>query len=376
MKIKIVSILLAISLAASLVGCGSVVEKKDAQAVSEETPEDTEEAEEEEAEEVKEDKEEPEEAEKEEETKEASDEEEAEEEEEVPQAEESIDVSETEYAKESEISGWVLDAQPAHEVDNHTNVAISNVQKQPIGKLPDDAMGAVYLSPTTGSGRDMLFGTRELTLYFQRTGVKPGEGTLSVFRSSDDAAICSVNIAKSARSYTKDDGVFSRLGWENGTRVVVSLPFPLDHNETFYVTADKGCFVADDIESKAIKKGIWEFDVAEYGVIPELPSGSDVYVGGSMEVMVYVHGRADKAMITTLDENRVRLSSTDTEKDRKIDAKFYQLGEDSFVVTFFDRDDNVLGQTTLTYSASMPPEDLKEDKPAKQSNSSSNTVEL
>lgn len=308
--------------------------------------------------------------------------------EEVPHVEENIDIAETELSKDSMISGWDVTKQPENVVDNRTNVSLSNMKKIGLKALPDDAMGMVYLAPnTTGTGRDMLFGTRELVMYFQRQGVNAGEGTISVFNSRDDSPICSVNAKKSVKSYDDSDGTFELLGWEKGTRVVISLPFPLDHNETFYITADEGCFVADTdngtVKSKAIKKNAWELDVAEYGVIPQLPSGSDVYVGGSMDIAFYIQGRCKKAEITSFDENRVRFSKTEIREDKVIEAKFYQLGQDECMVTFYDNDDNILGQTKLIYIAEMDPNtDLKADsndnkeKDNEKSDDSNNTLNL
>lgn len=345
MKKRLVVAMLAVMLGISTVACSrdSFSKSSDADKADEEVLDDEEDADDKEAED--------------EETEDPKDEDKSEE---VPHAEENIDIGETELANDSMIAGWDVAKQPENEVDNRTNISLSNMKKIGLKALPDDSMGMVYLAPNkSGTGRDMLFGTRELVMYFQREDVKPGSGTISVFREEDDLPICSVNVKQSVKSYGADDETFGLLGWETGTRVVITLPFPLDHSERFYVTADAGAFKADTdngkVESKAIKKGAWTFDVAEYGVIPQLPSGSNVYVGGSMDIAFYIQGRCKKAVISSFDENRVRFSKTEIREAKKIEAKFYQIGQDDCIVTFYDNDDNILGQTRLIYMADMDP---------------------
>jgi len=380
MKKRIVMTLLAAVMGISLVACGDVsapAKNETETAVEEEHGEDGCE-DEEEAEEADGDSKDKEEAKEKDEDKASS------EEAEVPHVEENIDIADTGLANDSMIAGWDVTKQPENDVDNRTNVSLSNMKKIGLKALPDDSMGMVYLSPNkSGTGRDMIFGTRELVMYFQRKDVKPGDGTISVFNCDGDTPICSVNAKQSVKAYDTSDGTFELLGWETGTRVVITLPFPLDHDERFYITADAGCFKAegDDgvIESKAIVKDAWTIDVAEYGFIPQLPSGSNVYVGGSMDIAFYIHNRCKKAEITSFDENRIRFSKTEIREDKTIEVKFYQIGEAECMITFYDTDDNILGQSKLIFKADMDPNgelDADEDKAEEKNDDSNNTLNL
>lgn len=230
-------------------------------------------------------------------------------------------------------------------------------------QLPEDSIGAVSFMPNE-KGYSMVYGDDTLHIYFMRQNVLPGTGRMNVLRYADDAVVETIDLQNEASCTPgEQDSMFYLLGWEGGTHFVIHLKETPSSGELYYVNLEEGAFTSQDgsIRSKAVSDNTtWCYGIADYGVIPKLPSGSEVYVGDTLTANILIRQPAAYAKIENYDENRVRFNEKEFEKDGKLDIRIYQIGEDPFTVTFYDNEDNPIGSIRLCYTASMPPEPEQE----------------
>lgn len=231
------------------------------------------------------------------------------------------------------------------------------------GDLPADSIGAVSFMPNE-KGYSMVYGDATLHVYFMRKNVLAGTGQMTVHRYADDAVVETIDLQNEASCMLgEQDSMFYLLGWEGGTHFVIRLKDTPSSGELYYVNLEEGAFISQDgsIRSKAITDNTtWCYGIADYGVIPKLPSGSEVYVGDTLSANILIRQPAAYAKIENYDENRVRFNEKEFEKDGKLEIRIYQIGEDPFTVTFYDANDDPLGSIRLYYTASMPPEPEQE----------------
>lgn len=230
-------------------------------------------------------------------------------------------------------------------------------------ELTADSIGPVSFTPNE-KGYSMVYGANTLHAYFKRQNVVPGNGKMMIRKTSDDSVIEEIDLKDTRKcSIGEADTTFDLLGWNGGTHLIIQLKDTPASGEAYYVNLEAGAFTSQDgaIQSKAIQdKTTWSYGVAAYGVLPALPSGSQVLVGDVLSADILIRQPAVLAKIENYDENRVRFNDKEFEQDAKLEIKIYQIGEDPFTVTFYDDDDNPLGSITLSYTASMPPEPEEE----------------
>ncbi len=229
--------------------------------------------------------------------------------------------------------------------------------------LTADSIGPVSFTPNE-KGYSMVYGSNTLHAYFKRLNVIPGSGKMTVRRTADDSVVEEIGLKDTGKcTIAQPDTTFDLLGWNGGTHLVIRLRDTPASGEAYYINLEEGAFTSQDgaIRSKAITDpSVWSFGVAPYGVIPKLPSGSQVLVGDVLSADVLVRQPAVLAKVENYDENRVRFNEKEFVQDAKLEIKIYQIGEDPFTVTFYDDDDNPIGSITLSYTASMPPEPEEE----------------
>lgn len=229
--------------------------------------------------------------------------------------------------------------------------------------LPVDSIGPVSFTPNE-NGYSMVYGSNTLHAYFKRDNVIPGSGKMTIRNSADDSVVEEIDLQDKTKCIAGEhDSTFSLLGWDGGTHLIIRLEKIPASGESYYVNLEEGAFTSQDasLRSKAVSDpSTWRYGVADYGVIPALPSGSAVYVGDVLSADVLVREPAVLAKVENYDENRVRFNDKEFEQDGKLDIKIYQIGDDPFTVTFYDDDDNPIGSITLSYTASMPPQPEEE----------------
>lgn len=230
-------------------------------------------------------------------------------------------------------------------------------------ELTNDSIGPVSFTPNE-NGYSMVYGGNTLHAYFKRTNVVAGSGKMTIKNMADDSVVEEIDLKDTKKCIVgEQDSTFSLLGWDGGTHLIIRLENTPASGESYYVNLEEGAFTSADgtIRSKAVSDSeTWRYGVAPYGVIPALPSGSSVYVGDVLSADLLIRQPAAYAKIENYDENRVRFNEKEFEKDGKLEIKIYQIGDDSFTVTFYNDDDDPIGSITLSYTASMPPEPEEE----------------
>lgn len=246
------------------------------------------------------------------------------------------------------------DSAVSSEVTDNADEAVSDQATEDAGKQTA-SIGKAYFTP--GSDNiDMMIGAQTLHAYFEAADVV-GAGDLTIVNADTKSAVMTLNLAKASEAATPDD-ISSQLSWEGGTHLLIHMDKPLDKGYDYYVTLSEGAFQTKD-GSKASKEvtdaGIWNFGFYDYGISLGVPNGSDVYVDDHIPMTLFVEGAAKKAVIEGYDENRVRFEDKESECTVDTEIKIYQIGEDSFTVTFYDNEHTILGKIPVTYNASMPP---------------------
>lgn len=234
--------------------------------------------------------------------------------------------------------------------------------------LDETSIGPVSFTPND-NGFSMVYGNTTLHAYFKRQNVVPGDGKFVLHNAADDSVVEEIDLRDNSKCYVAEaDSMFYMLGWDNGTHIVIQLKDTPKLGQSYYATLEEGAFTSQDgtIRSKAVTdKSIWQMNIAEYGVLPDVKSGSSVYVGDVLKAKVILKAPAVTAKVENYDENRVRFNDKEFTQSGELEIKIYQIGDDPFNVNFYDDDDNLLGTARISYNATMPPEPEPEKSPAK-----------
>ncbi|MCR4704764.1 MAG: hypothetical protein K5641_01745 [Lachnospiraceae bacterium] len=219
-----------------------------------------------------------------------------------------------------------------------------------------ESIGQVYFSPGS-DGINMMLGSTVMHVYFERADVI-GAGKLTIMNKDTKAVAQELDLSTATEAVSADT-VQKQLGWDNGTHLWINLDRPLDRGYDYYITCEEGAFATKDgsIQSKAISDPTMiAFGMCDYGIELKTPNGEHVYVGDHLDATVYVEGEAKEAVIEDYDENRVRLGDKKFDSTKETEIKIYQIGEDSFTVSFYDNNHDLLGKIAVSYEAEMPPE--------------------
>ena len=234
--------------------------------------------------------------------------------------------------------------------------------------LDDTSIGPVSFTPND-DGFSMVYGNTTLHAYFKRQNVVPGDGKFVLHNAADDSIVEEIDLRDTSKCYVAEaDSMFYMLGWDNGTHIVVQLKDTPKLGQSYYVTLEEGAFTSQDgtLRSKPVTdRNIWQMNIEEYGVLPDVKSGSSVYVGDVLKAQVILKAPAVVAKVENYDENRVRFNEKEFTQSGQLEIKIYQIGDDPFHVNFYDGDDNLLGTARISYNAAMPPEPEPEKSPAK-----------
>ena len=229
--------------------------------------------------------------------------------------------------------------------------------------LTNESIGPVSFTPNE-KAYSMVYGDKVLHAYFQRENVLPGTGKMTIKKYSDNSVVETIDLTDQSRCILgPKDSTFHLLGWNSGTHYIIPLKDMPVNGELYYVNLEEGAFTSQDktILSKAVSdNATWCYGVAAYGIIPALPNGADVFVGDVLSATILIKEPAAYAKIENYDENRVRFNEKEFEKDGKLEIRIYQIGEDAFNVTYYDKEDNPIGSIRMAYNASMPPQPEEE----------------
>lgn len=249
--------------------------------------------------------------------------------------------------------------------DTDTANTEETVAKEP---LDDASIGPVVFTPN-GNDFGFLYGTDMLDAYFKRPGVIPGKGKLRVHKVSDDSVVEEIDLSDVTNcEIAEPDTTFDMMGWEEGTHLSIYMDTLLESGESYYVTLEEGAFTSQDkkISSKAATDNtFWQLNVTSYGLILDDFGTTDVLVGDVLYADVLIRHPAAYAKIENYDENRIRFNDKEFTKDGRLEIKIYQIGEDSFTINFYDEGDALLGSSTLSFLAEIPPEPASDAPPKK-----------
>lgn len=265
-------------------------------------------------------------------------------------------------------SGNTRELTPTNEENAASEAADEADREENAASEAETSIGPVSFTPND-NGFSMVYGNTTLHAYFKRQNVVPGDGKFVLHNAADDSVVEEIDLRDSSKCYVAEaDSMFYMLGWNNGTHIVIQLKDTPKLGQSYYATLEEGAFTSQDgtIRSKAVTdKSIWPMNIAEYGVLPDVKSGSSVYVGDVLKAQIILKAPAVTAKVENYDENRVRFNDKEFTQSGQLEIKIYQIGDDPFHVNFYDDHENLLGTARISYNAAMPPEPEPEKSPAK-----------
>ena len=195
-------------------------------------------------------------------------------------------------------------------------------------------------------------GINMLTISFPREDLIAGSGSVTVSNSADGTSqTIAMNDSSKVTVEPMTESELSKLGWTSGYQAKVLLDEVLAADAQYYVTLSQDAFETQDgIGTTEATDGTgWQIQTSAYGFNLNLPiegvkAGDTVYgqmlLGGSEAVY---------AVIENADDAQVTFEQTEFSEDGSIAATFWQTGETTVSVSFYDADGTLLN----TYSCDV-----------------------
>lgn len=195
-------------------------------------------------------------------------------------------------------------------------------------------------------------GINMLTISFPREDLIAGSGSVTVSNSADGTSqTIAMNDPSKVTVEPMTESELSKLGWTSGYQAKVLLDEALAGDAQYYVTLSQDAFETQDgIGTTEATDGTgWQIQTSAYGFnlnqpIEGVKAGDTVYgqmlLGGSEAVY---------AVIENADDAQVTFEQTEFSEDGSIAATFWQTGETTVSVSFYDADGTLLN----TYSCDV-----------------------
>lgn len=195
-------------------------------------------------------------------------------------------------------------------------------------------------------------GINMLTISFPREDLIAGSGSVTVSNSADGTSqTIAMNDSSKVTVEPMTESELSKLGWTSGYQAKVLLDEVLAADAQYYVTLSQDAFETQDgIGTTEATDGTgWQIQTSAYGFNLNLPiegvkAGDTVYgqmlLGGSEAVY---------AVIENSDDAQATFEQTEFSEDGSIAAIFWQTGETTVSVSFYDADGTLLN----TYSCDV-----------------------
>ena len=195
-------------------------------------------------------------------------------------------------------------------------------------------------------------GINMLTISFPREDLIAGSGSVTVSNSADGTSqTIAMNDSSKVTVEPMTESELSKLGWTSGYQAKVLLDEVLAADAQYYVTLSQDAFETQDgIGTTEAKDGTgWQIQTSAYGFNLNLPiegvkAGDTVYgqmlLGGSEAVY---------AVIENSDDAQATFEQTEFSEDGSIAVTFWQTGETTVSVSFYDADGTLLN----TYSCDV-----------------------
>ena len=195
-------------------------------------------------------------------------------------------------------------------------------------------------------------GINMLTISFPREDLIAGSGSVTVSNSADGTSqTIAMNDSSKVTVEPMTESELSKLGWTSGYQAKVLLDEVLAADAQYYVTLSQDAFETQDgIGTTEATDGTgWQIQTSAYGFnlnqpIEGVKAGDTVYgqmlLGGSEAVY---------AVIENADDAQVTFEQTEFSVDGSIAVTFWQTGETTVSVSFYDADGTLLN----TYSCDV-----------------------
>ncbi len=188
-------------------------------------------------------------------------------------------------------------------------------------------------------------GINMLTISFPREDLIAGSGSVTVSNSADGTSqTIAMNDSSKVTVEPMTESELSKLGWTSGYQAKVLLDEVLAADAQYYVTLSQDAFETQDgIGTTEATDGTgWQIQTSAYGFNLNLPiegvkAGDTVYgqmlLGGSEAVY---------AVIENSDDAQATFEQTEFSEDGSIAVTFWQTGETTVSVSFYDADGTLL----------------------------------
>ena len=195
-------------------------------------------------------------------------------------------------------------------------------------------------------------GINMLTISFPREDLIAGSGSVTVSNSADGTSqTIAMNDPSKVTVKPMTESELSKLGWTSGYQAKILLDEALAGDAQYYVTLSQDAFETQDgIGTTEDTDGTgWQIQTSSYGFnlnqpIEGVKAGDTVYgqmlLGGSEAVY---------AVIENADDAQVTFEQTEFSEDGSIAATFWQTGETTVSVSFYDTNGTLLN----TYSCDV-----------------------
>lgn len=188
-------------------------------------------------------------------------------------------------------------------------------------------------------------GINMLTISFPREDLIAGSGSVTVSNSADGTSqTIAMNDSSKVTVEPMTESELSKLGWTSGYQAKVLLDEVLAADAQYYVTLSQDAFETQDgIGTTEATDGTgWQIQTSAYGFnlnqpIEGVKAGDTVYgqmlLGGSEAVY---------AVIENSDDAQATFEQTEFSEDGSIAVTFWQTGETTVSVSFYDADGTLL----------------------------------
>ena len=192
-------------------------------------------------------------------------------------------------------------------------------------------------------------GINMLTVSFPREDLIAGSGTLTVSNNADGSTqTIAMNDTSKVTVEPMTESALAKLGWTSGYQAKILLNESLAADTQYYVTLSQDAFeTKDGIGTTEATDGAgWQIQTASCGFnlsqpIEGVKTGETVY-----GQMLLGDSGAVYAAIENADASQVTFEQTEFSEDGSIEATFWQTGDVSFDVSFYDADGNLMNTYT------------------------------
>lgn len=250
---------------------------------------------------------------------------------------------------------------PAQSETQQTETALeSEAQEETAAAETAITTAEMVFSPVTSNTNNFTVypaGIDELTVYFQRTDIAAGTGTVSVVNSADNSTVDTITVSDTARTVIEPmtEEELLEKGWSEGTKATLYLAAPLAQNSAYYVTLSQDAFASADgtAHSEEVSDpSIWSIQTSEFGFGLDKSKTGGLTAGSTVSAQIMMDGTAATyAAIENVDPAMVTFDQGEFTASGTCNATFNASGTTTFQVSFYDEAGTQL--YTIDYTANV-----------------------